>query len=109
MYLHDVGHMTNMAGTPIYIYVYQKPFLEQVDRFSRNSVCSILDTGPSYFVQINIQGWPYPILRQGQFLQLDQVLYVLCLYQAQISGERLHIGPLVICKWVQGNFTTRIC
>ena len=55
-----------------------------MDRFRWNPVCIILDKGPHI-----VLNWPRPILRQDQILRLNQVLYVLCLYQAQISGERL--------------------
>ena len=48
-----LGHMTKMAAILVYIYIYMvKPLQkysspESVDRFPRNLVCYIGDSGPS--------------------------------------------------------------
>ena len=48
VYINDPGHMTKMAAIPIYGKKHKKSSsLEPVDRFQRNIVCSIGDSGPS--------------------------------------------------------------
>ena len=45
------GHMTKMAAMPIYGKNHKKIFFSRADRrFQRNLVCSIGDSGPSYFI-----------------------------------------------------------
>ena len=51
VYINGPGHMTKMAAMPIY--GKKKSSLEPMDRFQRNLVCSIGDSGPSYIVHIN--------------------------------------------------------
>ena len=54
MYKHDVCHKTIMTATILYgKNPLKKTSPGPVDIFPRNSVCSILGQGPSYFAQIN--------------------------------------------------------
>ena len=51
--LHDCGHMTKSSAMLIYgknALIFS--FLESVEQFQRNFVCSIRDYSPSLFVQI---------------------------------------------------------
>ena len=48
IYQHDAGHMTKMAPMPIYgKTLRQSSSQEPVDRFPRNLICSICDSGTS--------------------------------------------------------------
>ena len=71
---HLAGHITKMAAMPIYGKNPLNPsFQEPLGRFWWNFVWSIRDLSPLLFVQIITLGWPWPILRQGQILQLRQL------------------------------------
>ena len=60
--------MTNMAAMPIYGKKLKKSSsLEPIDRWPSNLVCSIVYGSSTKVVQIITLGWPWPILRQGQF------------------------------------------
>ena len=48
---HDVGHMTKMAATSIYDKTLQKISPEPVDRFPCYLLCSIGNSGLSWFVR----------------------------------------------------------
>ena len=51
---------------PFMIKAFQKSSLEPVGWLPWNLVCSIWNSGPSWFVQMMTLGWPWPILWQGQ-------------------------------------------
>ena len=56
-----IGHMTKMAGMPIYgknPLKYSSP--EPEGWWLWDLVCNILDVGPTNFVQMMILGWPWP-------------------------------------------------
>ena len=68
---HFAGHITKMTVMPIYGKNPLKPsFQELLGRFWWNFVWSIRDLSSLLLVQTMTQGWPWPILRQGQILQL---------------------------------------
>ena len=51
VYINDPGHMTKMAAMPICVKNHKKSSsLEPVDRFQRNLLGSIGDSGPSKFI-----------------------------------------------------------
>ena len=67
-YEHDTGHMIKMAAMPIYGKTPSNSSPpEPVDRFPRNSVCSMRDPSPSSFVHI---------MTLGQILQLTFYFYM---------------------------------
>ena len=53
--------MTKMAAMPIYGKNHQKSSSPEPEgRLPWDLVCSIEDVGPTKFVQMMIQGWPWP-------------------------------------------------
>ena len=63
-----LGHMTKMAAMVKALQKSSSP--EPKGQWPCGLVCSIEDSGPSYFVQIMTLGWPWPILQQGQIWSL---------------------------------------
>ena len=64
---NGLGHLTNMAATPIYGKNLKKSSSpEPIDWWPWNLVCSIVYGSSTKVVQIMTLGWPWPILRQGQ-------------------------------------------
>ena len=67
IYTNELGHKTNMATTPIYgKYLKKSSYLEPIDRWPWNLVCSIVYESTTKDIQIMTPSWPWPILRQGQ-------------------------------------------
>ena len=67
IYTNELGHMTNMATTPIYNKNLKKSSSpEPIDWWPWNLVCNIVYASTTKVVQITSLGWPWPILCQGQ-------------------------------------------
>ena len=92
VYSQGLGYMTKMASTPIYGKNPSKSSSPEPNgQWPCGLVCSIGDSGPSYFVQMMTPGWPWPILQQGQIWSL-MLLY----------GEKLlesHLMEKTYSKW----------
>ena len=65
-YINELGHMTNMAAMPIYGKNLKKSSSPELAGWPLNLVCSIVNVSTTKIIQIMTQGWPWPILRQGQ-------------------------------------------
>ena len=67
IYTNELGHITNMATTPIYGKTLKKSSSpEPIDWGPWNLVCNIVYASTTKIVQIMSLGWPWPILWQGQ-------------------------------------------
>ena len=67
IYNNELGHMTNMAGMPIYGKNLKKSSSsEAIDWWLWNLVCNIVYASTTKDVQIMTLDWPWSILRQGQ-------------------------------------------